>query len=74
MLAIRQKRKVIDKKVIIDIPENFGSEVEVIILSDINDKSIEYWSKEEIERMGLTTSVLKDIDDEDYSKWQEKFS
>ncbi len=69
MLAIRQKRKVIDKKVIIDIPENFGSEVEVIILSDINDKSIEYWSKEEIERMGLTTSVLKDIDDEDYSKW-----
>lgn len=69
MLAIRQKRKVVDKKVIIDIPENFGSEVEVIILSDINDKSIEYWSKEEIERMGLTTSVLKDIDDEDYSKW-----
>lgn len=69
MLAIRQKRKVVDKKVIIDIPENFGSEVEVIILSEINDKSIEYWSKEEIERMGLTTSVLKDIDDEDYSKW-----
>lgn len=69
MLVIRQKRKVVDKKVIIDIPENFGSEVEVIILSDINDKSIEYWSKEEIEKMGLTTSVLKDIDDEDYSKW-----
>jgi hypothetical protein len=69
MLAIRQKRKVVDKKVIIDIPENFGSEVEVIILSDINEKSIEYWSKEEIESMGLTASVLKDIDDEDYSKW-----
>jgi len=69
MLAIRQKRKVVDKKVVIDIPENFGSEVEIIVLSDINERNIDYWSKEEIESMGLTSSLLKDIDEEDYSKW-----
>lgn len=43
MLAIRQKKNVIDKKVIVDIPDSFGNEVEVIILSDADEnKAGEY--------------------------------
>lgn len=40
MLAIRQKKQVVDNKIVIEIPENFGSEVEVIILSNIDEKKL----------------------------------
>jgi hypothetical protein len=43
MLAIRQKKNVKDKKVVIDIPDSFGDEVEIIILSAADeDKAEEY--------------------------------
>jgi hypothetical protein len=69
MLAIRQKKQVVDNKIVIEIPENFGSEVEVIILSNIDEKKVDYWSKKEISELGKTITLVKDIDNEDYSKW-----
>lgn len=69
MLALRQRKKVIERKITIEIPENFGNEVEIIILSDIDEKNVEFWSKEEIEKMGTIASVSYSLDDEDFSKW-----
>ena len=69
MLAIRQKKQVVDNKIVIEIPENFGSEVEVIILSNIDEKKVDFWSKKEISELGKTITFVKDIDNEDYSKW-----
>jgi hypothetical protein len=69
MLAIRQKKQVVDNKIVIEIPENFGSEVEVIILSNSDEKKVDYWSKKEISELGKTITLVKDIDNEDYSKW-----
>lgn len=43
MIAIRQKKNVVDKKVIVDIPDCFGDEVEIIILSNADEnKAGEY--------------------------------
>ncbi len=52
MLAIRKKAPVHDRKVTIEIPESFGDLVEIIILSDIEEKEVEYWSKDEIDNFG----------------------
>ena len=41
MLAIRQKKNVIDKKVIVEIPDGFGDEVEIIILSNADENKAE---------------------------------
>lgn len=38
MLAIRQRENVIDNKVIVEVPNNFGDEVEVIILSNADEQ------------------------------------
>ena len=38
MLAIRQRKNVVDNKVIVDVPNNFGNEVEVIILSNLDEQ------------------------------------
>ena len=73
MLAIRKKSKVVDRKVTIEIPENFGDQVEIIILSDIDEKNVDYWSEQEINNIGKSISLVKDIDNEDYSKWWEKY-
>ncbi|MHB1687478.1 MAG: hypothetical protein ACYCVH_08895 [Ignavibacteriaceae bacterium] len=69
MLALRKKTKVVDRKITIEIPESFGNEVEIIILSDVDEKKIDYWSKQEIDNIGKSISLVKDIDNEDYSKW-----
>ncbi|MCK9425775.1 MAG: hypothetical protein M0Q21_07040 [Ignavibacteriaceae bacterium] len=69
MLALRKKEKVINKIVTIDIPENFGDEVEVIILSNADEKKELYWSESEIALMGSVSTLVKDIDNEDYSAW-----
>ncbi len=69
MLAIRKKTTVKDRKIIIEIPEIFGDQVEIIILSDVDEKKVDYWSEQEIENMGKSKSHAKDIDNEDYSKW-----
>jgi hypothetical protein len=44
MLAIRQKKNVIDKKVIVEIPDSFGDEVEIIILSDADENKTEEYN------------------------------
>ncbi|MDP2302858.1 MAG: hypothetical protein Q8N03_10600 [Ignavibacteria bacterium] len=69
MLALRKREKVINKIVTIDIPENFGDEVEVIILSNADEKKGLYWSESEIALMGSVPLLVKDIDNEDYSAW-----
>ncbi len=38
MLAIRQRKNVVDNKVIVEVPSNFGDEVEVIILSNADEQ------------------------------------
>jgi len=38
MLTIRQKKNVIDNKVVLEIPDHFGKEVEVIILSKADEE------------------------------------
>ncbi|MFA4924986.1 MAG: hypothetical protein WC557_12395 [Ignavibacteriaceae bacterium] len=46
MLTFRKKEKVINKMITIDIPENFGNEIEVIIISDADEK------RDVLERIG----------------------
>jgi len=60
MLAIRQKINVKNNKVTIEIPPYFGEEVEVIVLSNKDEKSLEYWSLDEIDKMGKTIGQVKD--------------
>jgi hypothetical protein len=70
MVAIREKKIVKDGKVVIEIPENFGNNVEVIVLADNDAIAFEYWTKEEIDNLGKTSALTSyDLDDEDYSKW-----
>ncbi|MBU0560871.1 MAG: hypothetical protein KKD86_18375 [Bacteroidetes bacterium] len=69
MLALRKKEKVVNKMITIDVPENFGNEVEIIILSDADEKKGMYWSESEIALMGSVPTLVKDIDNEDYSAW-----
>ncbi len=38
MLAIHQRKNVVDNKVIMEVPNNFGDEVEVIILSNSDEQ------------------------------------
>lgn len=38
MLSIRQTKNVVDKKITVDVPENFGNEVEIIIISNADEK------------------------------------
>ena len=38
MLSIRQRKSVVDKKITVEVPESFGNEVEIIILSDADEK------------------------------------
>jgi hypothetical protein len=67
MKAIRVIKEVKDRCVSIDVPQDFGSNVEVIILP--LEKDFEFWSEGEIKKMGNTSRMQKDIDNEDYSEW-----
>ncbi len=70
MVALRAKKKVTDGKVVIEIPEGFGNEVEVIVLAEGSVYPIEYWTSEEIAKLGKITGLISDnVDKEDYSKW-----
>ena len=65
MIAIREKKLVLDGKITINVPSSFGEEVEVIILSE---KDFGFWTDEEIQSLGLI-GQKQDIDNEDYSAW-----
>ena len=59
-------REVQNGKVVIDVPSIFGNKVEIIIRPIEN---IEFWTDEEIDKIGEVLTFSEDIDNEDYSKW-----
>jgi len=71
MTMLREFIKVENHRINIDLPRDFdGEEVEVIVLPKKEDE-YEFWSEEEIEKIGkigFISSSFED-DDEDYSKW-----
>ncbi|OGU66863.1 MAG: hypothetical protein A2499_06440 [Stygiobacter sp. RIFOXYC12_FULL_38_8] len=46
MQAIRQRESVVDKKNTVEIPDSFGNEVEIIVLSGADEKSNIYADSE----------------------------
>jgi hypothetical protein len=69
MQALKVRKEVFDDgKVVLTIPKNFGSVVEIIILGRLEDE-VEFWNEDEINRLGKTQSLHADIDTEDYSQW-----
>lgn len=46
MLSIRQRKSVVDKKITVEVPENIGNEVEIIILSNADEKKNTYGKSE----------------------------
>jgi len=68
MLAIKEKKTVRDGKVTVDVPKNFGSEVEIIILTERELEPPAFWDDEELKNFGhIATSRM--MDNEDYSRW-----
>ncbi len=61
MLAIRKKIAVKGRKVTVEIPESFGDQVEIIVLSDIDEMKNERFSKAEIGNIdkSIRTEALK---------------
>lgn len=46
MQVIRQRKNVVDKRIIVKIPDSFGSEVEIIVLSNADEKTNTYENRE----------------------------
>ncbi|MDP2039490.1 MAG: hypothetical protein Q8L04_19095 [Ignavibacteria bacterium] len=46
MQAIKQCKSVIDKKITVEIPDSFGDEVEIIVLSNADEKTNFYENRE----------------------------
>ena len=46
MQAIRQCKSVIDKKITVEIPDSIGDEVEIIVLSNADEKTNSYENRE----------------------------
>ena len=46
MQAFRQRKSVIDKKITVEIPDSFGNEVEIIVLSNADEKTNTYAERE----------------------------
>jgi len=73
MQALKVRKEVLDDgKIVLTIPKNFGSIVEIIILGRLDD-DVEFWNEDEIGRLGKTKSLSADLAAEDYSQWQAKF-
>jgi len=67
MLALKVRQKVVDGQIILKVPKEFGSTVEVIILGRL-DEEIEFWNEDEIKNLGKTKTLSTDFDAEDYSQ------
>lgn len=66
MLTLRQKKNVIDNKVVLEIPDNFGKEVEVIILSRADENETRNYNAHLKEWDNLTVKeFLAGYDDKD---------
>lgn len=62
MLAIRQRKNVVDNKVIVEVPSNFGDEVEIIILSNSDEqKSKDVTGQYNIEEKNWTNLTVKEF-------------
>jgi hypothetical protein len=62
MLAIRQRKNVVDNKVIVEVPSNFGDEVEVIILSNSDEqKSKDVKGQYNIEEKNWANLIVKEF-------------
>jgi hypothetical protein len=62
MLAIRQRKNVVDNKVIVEVPNNFGDEVEVIILSNSDEqKSKDVKGQYNIEEKNWANLTVKEF-------------
>ena len=70
MIAIREFLKVVDHKIIINLPDDFDyDEVEVVVMPKQDD--INLWDDNEVKnigKIGFHSTSFED-DDEDYSKW-----
>ena len=66
MNVLKVIKEVVNGKVIIDIPSKLGKKVEIIILPA---EKIEFWTDEEIDKMGEVLTHSEDVDNEDYTKW-----
>ena len=67
MKALRVFKEVKDKKVVIDVPHDFGDRIEILILPA--EGAEEYWNESEIKNMGKIRHTSEQMDNEDYSKW-----
>ncbi|MCL4551181.1 MAG: hypothetical protein M1495_21735 [Bacteroidetes bacterium] len=62
MLVIRQRKNVVDNKVTVDVPNNFGDEVEVIILSNLDEqKSKEVTGQYNFEEKNWASLTVKEF-------------
>ena len=68
MIALREVKTVHNGTVLINVPSNFGNEVEVILLPSLANDEIQYWNETEIHSMG-NIAMKTDFDGEDYSTW-----
>lgn len=71
MTAIREFIKVKNRRIVLDLPEDFNYENVEIVIMPAKEEDWEYWSEKEIGevgKIGLISSSFED-DDEDYSKW-----
>jgi len=70
MIALREFAKIINHKLILEIPSTFDYEdVEIIVLPRLLEA--DFWSSDEIDnigKIGLNSNCLE-FDNEDYSKW-----
>lgn len=46
MQAIRQRKSIVDKNITVEIPDNFRNEVEIIVLSNADEKTNSYENRE----------------------------
>jgi hypothetical protein len=68
MQALKFKKEVVDGKIVLKVPKEFGAIVEVIILAR-QDNEFEFWNEDEIKNLGKTHAFHADFDTEDYSQW-----
>jgi hypothetical protein len=68
MIALREVKTVHDGTILINVPPNFGNEVEIILFPSVSHNEIQYWNETEIHSTGKI-SLKNDFDSEDYSTW-----
>ena len=59
MNAVKVVKEVVNGKVVVDVPSEFGKKVEIIVLPT---EKIEFWTDEEIDRMGEVLTHSEDVE------------